>query len=142
AAADGVVGGAVVDIHALAEIAHGDGTGRVGADVIVLDQVAARAAIGDLDAVAGETATDDVAGAAGQSADAVARGPVADLDTVALLTQGDRATDIDANVVAQNHVAAGTDVVEVGAVAQGGPEDVALAGAGAADDVVRGAVGD
>ena len=136
-AADGVVGRPVLDDHAVV-VGQGVRAGRVGADVVPLDDVAGRPRVGDIDAVLA-VARDDVAGAE-RAADGVVAGAGEDGHAAGPVAQGRRAAGGDADVVALDHVAGGPAVDDVDAIPVL-PEMTSRAEAvGAADRVVGRAV--
>src|SRR5207244_4304146 len=81
AAADGVAGRAVFDLHAVRAVAQSDGAGVVSADVVAEDGIPRRADVSDVNAVA-RVAGDDVAGRRRRAADGVVRGAAGDDYTV------------------------------------------------------------
>src|SRR5207248_8876190 len=82
-AADGVAGRRVRDLHAVDAVAHGGGTGGVGADEVAGDRIVRSARVGEVDAVI-PVARDHVA-----AADGVAGGPAVDDHAAAAVAQGD-----------------------------------------------------
>src|SRR5262249_49004188 len=108
-AADGVAGRANNE-HAGRDAAVGavgnrTGTGDIGAHVVALDQVAGRASAADGHPVI-DVAGNDVADGRRRAADGIIRRPVLDQHTTSTVGASDRAAQVDADVIALNHVAA------------------------------------
>src|SRR5262249_38997916 len=127
---------AVVDQDAVVAVAQGGGPGRVGADAVLLDRVAAGAGVGDPHseiAVAGDRV--------GRPADGVTRGPRRDVDAFRV-AEGDGAAGVRPDQVALAGVGGRAAAVEADAGAAVGGDDVACPEDRAADGVAPGPVPD
>src|SRR5262249_32350050 len=130
-----------VDDHALRVAEHAR-PGDVRADVVALDHIARRAAVDDVDAIA--VAADDVAppylgpadrvpARADQDGNTGPEGPVAERE---------RASDVGADVIALNDVAAGPAVTDDYAIYAVATNDVESPRCCATNGVTTGATGD
>src|SRR5581483_11643013 len=135
APADRVARRAVEEEHARARVPEVARPGRVRADVVGLDEVAARARIGDPDAVA--VPRDDVPRRRARAADGVVRRAAEDRDAgeaVSVAERG-RAGGVRADVVAADEVRLRAGAGDADAAARVAGDDVASSRGRAADGV-------
>ena len=142
-AADEVVGGAIIDPHAIVAVVQCRLAGDVDADVITADSVVRRARVADAYAVV-LVAGDEVAfagaaeaGGGVGAANEIVACAVLDYDTIAAIGDGRRAGDVCADIVADDCVAHGATITDRDAVPPVPAYQVAFAGRRAADGVVR-----
>src|SRR5204863_343126 len=109
-AADGVVDGPEVDVNAVALVGQGGTTAGVRADEVPQHDVAGGAGVGEAHAVLG-VARNDIPFGGDETADGVVHRGGADVHAVALVRNGGGARGVQADGVAEHHVAGGAGQV-------------------------------